>query len=241
MRANAAMPQTTGNPLDVWVASAPIFQPLPDPDEIEDICRQIDASRPVAPPPGAPHWTERMAQAAAATQRDGRKGRILLPPQPPPQPHTISDYWRDRPAPFPIEGVQMRNASPIHFLLSAFVDATPQPSAAAGDDPADGVIHALPPRMEFDYLSFPFEERLRFELESAGLGRPPTGAAQTLFAQEIEHFSAELDRIQKVIERYRCELVENLAEWQRDEARRAADQQEFAALLRDHRMRPHRR
>jgi hypothetical protein len=112
---------------------------------------------------------------------------------------------------------------------------------AAAAAPADGVAHALPPPMEFDYLAFPFEQRLRFELESAGLGPPPPGTARSLFAQEIEHFSVELDRIQSVIDRYRRELVQNLAAWHTDEARRARELQEFTALLRDHRRRPHRR
>jgi hypothetical protein len=135
----------------------------------------------------------------------------------------------------------MQNESPINFLLSALVDAVPEPSAGPPPEPADGIVHPLPPRMEFDYHSFPFDQRLRFELESAGLTPPPGTAPRTLFAQEIEHFSVELDRIHTVIDQYRSELVQNLAQWQTDEARRARDQLEFAALLRDHKRRPHRR
>jgi hypothetical protein len=135
--------------------------------------------------------------------------------------------------------MQQRTASPINFLLSALVavDVGPSEKVAREFLPA----HMLAPRLDGSYLGYSFEERLALELRSAGLDNPRRRGDQGLFEQEIEHFSAELRRIQPAIDALRQELLAHIGEWQQDQRRRAQEQLEFVNLLRDVKRRAHKR
>jgi hypothetical protein len=179
-----------------------------------------------------------MCQVAATTQKDGKKGKVFRPPTPY-STDGPSEFWAGRSPPFQIEEMQQRTASPINFLLSALVEAEADPSEKVAREylPA----HMLAPRLDGSYLGYPFEDRLALELRSAGLDNPRRRGDQGLFEQEIEHFAAELRRIQPAIDGLRQELITHLGEWQQDQRRRAQEQLEFVNLLRDIKRRTHKR
>ncbi|OHT06650.1 hypothetical protein TRFO_25264 [Tritrichomonas foetus] len=124
--------QATGNPLDIWVRSAPFFQPLPTAEEIDDICREITFERRNGQNHPKIHWSEKMNQIVALSQRESsRKERTkqLLPlPRPPPAPSDVSEFWRGITPTFPMADLQRNNNSIVHCLLCAFVEAEPESS-----------------------------------------------------------------------------------------------------------------
>jgi hypothetical protein len=129
-------------------------------------------------------------------------------------------------------------------LLSAFVEAVPEPRPPDTAETEFLPLHVLPPRIEGDeYLRFTFEQRLELELESAGIGRAvgECGRPAGVFASEIEHFMAELEEARPAIERSRAEVLEKLPDWQADEQRRTVEQKEFVNLLRDFKRKSHRK
>lgn len=137
--------QITGNPLDIWVRSAPLFQSLPTEDDIDKICTKIaiDNNNSFAVDRSfrkqnqnaaqSYHWSERFNEIVLASQKDSKKSnsgrQLMYLPQPPPSPSDISEYWNNRTPTFPISELQKENRSVVHCLLSAFVEADP-------DDPS---------------------------------------------------------------------------------------------------------
>ena len=226
---------TSGNPLDIWFMSAPLFKPVPTEEELNEICRMVLMDKPVEAPRVKTHWSERMRQIVIESQR-GTNKKLQFPPGPPPAADDVAEYWKKRAAPFPIEDIQRHNNSVMHCLLNAFVDAKPLPKSSDGDSRDFLPTHVLLPRIEFDeYLSRSFEERLELELKSAGLEKPASdtgGGDSGLFAQEIEQFKEELDKLRPEIERMRMEIVARLPEMREMEERRAEQLRKYEEIKR---------
>ena len=223
-----------GNPLDIWVMSAPLFRPIPTEEDLNEVCRMVLVDHHVDTVHSKTHWSERMRQIVVDTQKDVSK-KILLPPGPPPAPDDIAHYWTRRSAPFPMEDIQRQNSSVMHCLLNAFVDAKPLPKSDC--ETRDFMpTHVLLPRIEFDeYLNRSFEDRLALELKSAGLEKPVgefEGGDSPLLAQEIEQFKEELEKLRPEIERMQMEIVERLPEMREIEERRAEELRKYEEIKR---------
>ncbi|OHT11603.1 hypothetical protein TRFO_18859 [Tritrichomonas foetus] len=243
--------QNTGNPLDIWVRSAPLFRPLPTEKDIDEICRAIDTEKLVGTTQSRQHWSDHLRDVVRNSQRESRKSKnqILQPPGKPPSPNEVSEYWRKRVPPFPIEDIQKNNRSTFHYLLSAFVEAKPLPKA--NDDDIDSpenndflLTHVLLPRIGCDdYLSHPFEERLELELQSAGLEKPTEGqeCCNDVFSQEIEQYKEEINSLQPQIDLIHDEILSKLPEFVKDEERRMTEQQEYTELLKEFRRKTHKK
>lgn len=233
---------TSGNALDIWNRSAPLFLPLPTVEEIDDICRPIDTDALVVNNPMKQHWSDRLREIVKNSQKETKKSKsnqILMPPGKPPAPDDISDYWVKRTPPFQIEEMQKHNKSILHCLLSAFVEAKPLPESEEKNDLLNEdflPIHVLLPQLEFDdYMSHPFEERLELELRSAGLEKPKEGinSVNNAFATEIDGYKKEIKELQPKIDKIRDEIVEKLPECRKDEDRRMTEAQEYTELLKE--------
>jgi hypothetical protein len=185
----ASFQAASKHPLDVWLRSAPLFESLPSPAEIESLCARIDIDRIPRPPPNKVEWRTRIANAMNDIPPALRKNMQRLP-EAPPAPNDISTFWTTRKQPFPIEELQKQNVSLLHRFMNAFVESKPLPKGE-GNDPMP--FHALLPCLDVqptDWLSYTFEERLIFELESAGLGRPVEQTEQGRTGNEFaDHIS----------------------------------------------------
>ncbi|KAK8890970.1 hypothetical protein M9Y10_028171 [Tritrichomonas musculus] len=93
--------------------------------------------------------------------------------------------------------------------------------------------HVPAPQLEFnDYLSHSFEERLEFELQSAGIHRPSHQLQATnSLAQEIEKYREELSKIQPQINEIKEEIITNYPIYKEDESRRLSELRAFNDLL----------
>lgn len=233
---------TSGNALDIWIRSSPLFQPLPSVEEIDEICRAIDTDSIVLTNQSKQHWSDRLREIVKNSQKESKKSKnsqILMPPGKPPAPNDISEFWLKQTPPFQIEEMQKQNKSIMHCLLSAFVEAKPLPESNESDNLANNdflPIHVLLPQLDFDdYMSHPFEERLELELKSAGLERPKEGVntVNNAFAKEIEEYKHEIKELQPKIDKLRDEIVQKLPEFRQDEDRRMTEAQEYSELLRE--------
>lgn len=221
------------NPRDIWVISAPMFQAPPTEQEIQDVCKICLLDNEDRTLPRKQHWSETLTHIVNNTQKDHDK-ILRKPPGPPPPRNEISDYWKNRPQPFPMEDAQKHNASAIHGLLSAFVDAKPLAKSSESSTRDFTPMHVLLPRIELHgYMNYSFDERLEMELESAGLGKLPQddGVERGVFADEIESYQKKLTEIQSSIEKIRNELIADLPRMHADHQRRMAEQRAYAATM----------
>ena len=235
----------TGHTLDIWVRSDPLFQQLPTEDEIVEICKAIEVDKMFIKTTKHRHWSDILKSVVDNTQKESRKSKtpIAYPPPKPPEPHDIDVYWKAREPPFQIEDIQMQNRSTLHLLLSAFVEAAPLPKSEEASDGDILPTHVLLPHLDFDdYLSHSFEERLEFELESAGLQKQPGATeADNVFASDIQRLKEEIDALQPAIDQMRDEILAQLPEYRKDKDRRMTEYQEYTELLKELNRRSHRR
>jgi hypothetical protein len=71
-------------------------------------------------------------------------------PKTPSPPSAVADYWRHETPPFPIEDIQRFNSSPIHYLLSAFVNARPDSKPDDSAQPEFLPVHMLLSQIDDD-------------------------------------------------------------------------------------------
>jgi hypothetical protein len=121
--------------------------------------------------------------------------------------------------------------------MSAFVEAKPLPRPVG--DVGDPVpVHVLLPRIEADeYLAFSFEERLTYELESAGLGRPAgfpeDGSTGDMFRGHLDEHRKEMEKQQPNIDRIKDEILGSIEQWVADQKRRREEQRKALALMQE--------
>lgn len=231
---------TSGNALDIWIRSSPLFQRLPTNQDMDEICQAIDTDSTIFSNQSKQHWSDGLCEIVKNSQKESKKSKnnqILMPPGKPPAPNDISEYWAKRTPPFQIEDIQKQNKSIMHCLLSAFVEAKPLPKSQESDDLSNSdflPIHVLLPQLDFDdYMSYPFEERLELELKSAGLERPKEGmnTVNNAFAKEIEEYKKDIRKLQPQIDELHDEIIQNLPKYRLDENRRMTEASEYSELL----------
>jgi hypothetical protein len=236
---SAAPDRTAGmmapdHPLDVWRRSEALFKDLPTDADIEDLCRPANLASPPTTGGSPVPWRTRIAEMMSAMPESIRK-RLVPLPGPPPPPDATAEFWRQNAPSFPLEDLMMRNTSPLHRLIEAFVEARPLERRCP--ERRCLPVHVLLPRCECDdYMGLPFEDRLEIELIGAGLGAPEetaddNGAATgNTFAEDIEYYKEEVGRDQKRIEALKQEVLAGLPQWREDFVRRAREGRQFQAL-----------
>jgi hypothetical protein len=230
------LPTVAKNPLDVWFRSAPLFEMMPSAREIEGLCAPIGFDSIPRPPPSGVHWRTKIANEMQEISPEIRK-RLRKLPDAPPQAADVSAFWAQKKPPFPIEDLQRRNSSVLHRLVNAFVEAKPLPRQdVKNEDPLP--VHVLLPQIECDeYLAFSFEERLEFELESAGLGRKKEQAeslpVSDIFAAQVAEYKRELEEKLPQIDALKEEICEEIEGWRDDQGRRNTEHRKAAALIQD--------
>jgi hypothetical protein len=230
------LPTVAKHPLDVWLRSAPLFEMIPSAREIEAICAPISFNSIPRPQPSGVDWRTKIANEMQEIRPDIRK-RLRKLPDAPPRATDPSPFWVEKKPPFPIEDLQKRNSSVLHRLISAFVEAKPLPRKdVEKDDPL--AVHSLLPQIECDeYLSFSFEERLEFELESAGLGKrkehTESLSANARFAGQITEYRGELEKKEPQIAALKDEIREGIEEWREDQGRRNTEHRKAVALMQE--------
>jgi hypothetical protein len=164
---NVTLAEQTQSQGLVWGQLETLFRPLPsdaDFDEMFSVMKRIPQE---APPPALirPHWSDRIRRIA---EQSG-----VRPPPELPKETEIAKYWTRRTVNFPIEAIQKRKTSMLHYLLSSFVELDEDERPGRTDPPLFVRVHPLIPEMHVDgWLGLPFETRLSLELESLGLNSP---------------------------------------------------------------------
>lgn len=163
---------TTANKNDVWYLSEQFFAALPSREELVKIFSLCDKlPQELAANPNTEHWSNRFLKAI---KNSNFPNKYLPPPGPPSQPDEVSEFWTVHNVNFQIEEMQRRNASPLHYLLNAFVEIPdPCPNQEQQKQETPLKTHVLLPRIQFDnYMAQSFEVRLNLELKSLGLDKP---------------------------------------------------------------------
>ena len=233
---------SSGNPLDVWYRSEPLFSPLPSPDEISSIFHSIieksikNASmKAETPVDKTTHWSVLLYDKIQKLSKDNKKmPKLLPPPGPPPSPSSISEYWESNQPSFPIETVQKQNSSVMHHLLSAVVEVDPLPASDSKEKKPYLPIHVLAPRLKHDrYLSLNFDTRLDLELKSIGLddcGDNEMNKNDT-FSDEIASMKEKISKLIPVVENDARQLLEKLQTFRKVEDQHYTEQTMFNELL----------
>lgn len=215
----------------IWSYVDQLFGQLPSNEDLERLLSvpKYDA----VDMPQQEHWSQRMIPIVQAQKESRKNSNILMPPLPPPSSQDVSEFWADKMPTFQMEDQQMLNTSTIHRLLSAFVATEPMPKS---DAPKTQYLKSnpLPPHVSFDsYLSLPFDERLKWELESIDLS--PDGIQKNMdggpFAQEIEEYQKSLNEIAPKLEDYKKKLFKRISEFREKEKKRIKYNRNFAEIV----------
>ena len=219
----------------IWSNVDQFFGSLPSEEDIERLLTvpNYDLNPPVNPE----HWSQRFIQIAQQPRESRKNTPLSLPPLPPPASSDVSDYWKDTTPTFQIEDTQMLNTSTIHRLLAALVVAEPM-------DETNHALHEeylktspLPPKQTYNqYLSFSFDERLKWELESVGLS--PDGLQKNMddgpFDRELQDYQEKLKAIAPKLEKYKAKILAQLPRFKQNEQRRIKQNRTFLALVEEY-------
>lgn len=231
-RSNSVVPDdrsSPANPGDVWLISARLFDSVPSALEIDQICGPMNDTGPVI------RWGVGAARDGAPVAVVARK-----------ETGDVSDYWKWRVAPFQVETVQRKDENLVNGLLNALVATTPTPAVEreGGDAKSGAPVHALLPLLDFDeYLCHPFEERLEYELSSAGLEKPNDEVKWEggIYHEEISMFRDELKSIEPMIEKQRVDILADLPRLRGIEQKRAESERQYLACRKRLKMKEHRK
>ena len=234
--------QSSGNPLDIWCRSEPMFAPLPSTEDITAVFRSVIESglknsrmKITAPPPGSTqHWSITLMEKMQKMAKENKRvPKLQQPPGPPPAAYDISDYWMEHTPDFPIEPMQKQNASTLHHLLSCIVETEPLPPSNRKRD-LYLPLNVLAPRYKHDkYLCLDFEQRLNLELRSVGLDASTAKiiTEQDTFADEIAKKREEINQLIPIVQNSAKQLIEKLPVLRKIENERYEEQRIYNQLL----------
>ena len=237
--------QITGNPLDIWVRSEPMFAPLPSQEDVASVFSQIieksikgatmSFENPQTP---IPHWSETLLENMQkfTTKESKRMPKLLPPPGPPPAPDDIADYWKHHTPSFPIQNMQKRNSHTIHHLLAAIVETDPSkmPQRSLTEKRKPYLpINVLAPKLEHErYLCLDFDERLNLELKSVGLDLSQSVKMNDddTFAEEIAKYKQQLLQLIPEVQKSSKMLIDKIPTFRKIEDQHFIEQAMYQEL-----------
>lgn len=234
--------RSTGNPLDIWYRSEPMFAPLPTAEEINAVFRStIEKSLQGASltlsrvTESQIHWSQTLMEKVSRLMKDSKRNlKLQPPPGPPPSPDDISDYWVTNPPPFPIENQQKRNCSTMHYLLSSLVETKATKPATPRRKDQFLPLNVLAPKLEFDkYLSLDFDVRLTLELKSIGLDKNDGQSLnhKDTFTDEVAKHQAQIRELIPRVEESNHMILEKLPLFRKLEDQHYGEQQYYNELF----------
>lgn len=210
------------NSNNVWSRVEQFFLPLPTDQEIEKIfnCKKAP---PIKETSGEiVHWSLKLAPPSCRAN-----GKAIMPPGPPSSSNDMAEFWTKNKAFFQIEKMQKLNSSPLHCLLNAFIEITPEEFQEAKsieikfqEKHEYARIHALLPQISRNgYLQYPFETRLDLELESLQLNKPCKASINDKpFQTEITELRNKItNKITPEINQFHEEIVQNVPEYRKNQ------------------------
>ena len=156
------------NNLDIWTKSAPFFAKIPTDEQIQKILT-------VPEPPDRENiqtsekW-DTLLQKYVDLTRSVTSCTLEDLPNRKAFNESVSDYWKNANPSFHMERSLKKNKTQLHTLLSALVKEDPIDESTAQFTQDRKEMSLLPELCGVGYASLPFEERLRIELESCGMG-----------------------------------------------------------------------
>ena len=234
--------QSSGNPLDIWCRSEPMFAPLPSTEDITNIFRSVIESglknsrmKMIPPPPeSTQHWSITLMEKMQKMAKENKRvPKLQQPPGPPPSAYDISEYWMEHTPSFPIEPMQKQNASTLHHLLSCIVETEPLPPSNRQKD-LYLPLNVLAPRYKHDkYLCLDFEQRLNLELKSVGLDASTAKiiTEKDTFSDEIAKKREEINQLIPIVQKSAKQLLEKMPALRKIENQRYEEQRAYNQLL----------
>ena len=156
------------NSLDIWIKSAPFFAKIPTDEQIQKLFS-------VPKPPDHQHmkitdkW-DHLLQKNVDLTRSMTSCTLEDLPNRKAFNESISEYWKKETPKFHMERSLRKNKTQLHTLLSALVKEDPIDESTIQYTPERKEMSLLPESCGVGYSSLPFEERLKIELESCGMG-----------------------------------------------------------------------
>ena len=139
----------------------------------------------------------------------------------------VEQFFLPLPTDQEIEKMQKLNSSPLHCLLNAFIEITPEEFQEAKsieikfqEKHEYARIHALLPQISRNgYLQYPFETRLDLELESLQLNKPCKASINDKpFQTEITELRNKItNKITPEINQFHEEIVQNVPEYRKNQ------------------------
>lgn len=229
-------------PLDVWQYVEPFYADLPKKEEIGNLAKRLENHEVYE----KRDWRKMLEPCYDKLKKEfmSKKKRTAPAqiPGPPPPPTEILNYWKENKTPFQMEPQQKQMASTINYVLSAFVEASKidrnnmNEILGNDDDKIEDPLyyHVLPPNLPInDYLSYPFDERLEFELQAIGLQKPDDDQSNDNlpFANDIVELEKSINKSQEKVDQIRDFIFANLDNYYEREKNRKANERNFYNLM----------
>lgn len=212
--------------LDLWNNTEYLFGDIPSDSEIEEMfskMNRIELLKELVNKPRGPavHWSERFAKYMKNSAK-----MLKLPHQQNPY-QDKEEFWEKNNVGFQVEECQKKKLSTLHHLLNSFVIISID-EVKEKDTPKE--THEFVPfqypiipeiKQSSNYISYIFEDRLEFELQSLGLSKKDECGKVSPFEAEIKFKMDQLitDIVPKLSE-FKKEIKNNIENYRKDKQRR---------------------